>query len=254
MKIEQHGKTAALPVSRDAILALRDRLGLDLSLDTLERPLRHSSYVNESTLKFESNERLEFLGDAVVELIISTFLYQNFPGLSEGELTKIKSVVVSGPVLAEKAQELELDQCLLLGRGEEESGGRTRSSILGDAFEALVGIIYSECGYARAEQFVLDNLKIEIERVAQGQHRRDYKTLLQEMAQELGYKPVYTLLEAAGEDHRKEFTVRASVANKEGVGRGSSKKEAEQAAAKQLYFKLEGKHEVGDEEEPSASV
>jgi ribonuclease-3 len=235
-------------VSREAILALRERLGLELSLDILERPFLHSSYVNESALKLESNERLEFLGDAVVELVISSFLYEKFPGLSEGELTKIKSVVVSGPVLAEKAIELELDQCLFLGRGEEESGGRARSSILGDAFEALIGIVYSECSYERAAQLVLKYLQSEIERVAQGQHRRDYKTLLQELAQELGHKPVYILLEAAGEDHRKEFTVRALVANQEGIGRGRSKKEAEQAAAKQLYFKLEDRHKLRDEE------
>jgi ribonuclease-3 len=235
-------------VSREAIIVLRDRLGLDLSLEILEQPFRHSSFVNESAQKLESNERLEFLGDAVVELVVGTYLYENYPQLSEGELTKIKSVVVSGPVLAEKAKELNLDRCLLLGRGEEESGGRVRGSILGDAFEALVGIIYSEIGYEKAAQLVLDCLQGEIERVARGQHRRDYKTLLQELAQELGYKPMYTLLEAVGEDHRKEFTVRVVVASQEGMGRGHSKKEAEQAAAKQLYFKLEGRHELGDEE------
>jgi ribonuclease-3 len=238
-------------LSRDAILALRERLGLDISLELLERPFRHSSYVNENAQKMESNERLEFLGDAVVELVISAYLYENFPDLSEGELTKIKSVVVSGPVLAEKAKDLDLDRCLLLGRGEEESGGRARSSILGDAFEALVGIIYSVQSYEKAAQLVLDALRPEIERVAQGQHRRDYKTLLQELAQELGNKPYYSLLDAAGEDHRKEFTVRVIVAHQEGIGRGRSKKEAEQAAAKQLYFKLEGRHELGNEEAPS---
>jgi ribonuclease-3 len=135
-----------------------------------------------------------------------------------------------------------------LGRGEEESGGRARASLLGDAFEALVGVIYAERGYEAAAPFVLRCLREEIERVARGQHRRDYKTLLQELAQGLGQKPIYTLLASLGEDHCKEFTIQVAVADKKEIGRGRSKKEAEQAAAKRLYFRFQGTHELGDED------
>lgn len=223
---------------------LRERLGLqEIGLEDFECPFRHSSYVNERPDALESNERLEFLGDAVIELAVAEHLFAHYTNLTEGELTKIKSVVVSGPVLAEKAREFGLDQCLLLGRGEEESGGRSRLSLLGDAFEALMGLIFAKCGYQRAATCVLELLRPEIKRVAAGQHRRDYKTLLQEWAQEQGQKPLYILVGAEGEDHCKEFTVRVEVNGVEALGRGRSKREAEQAAAKQLYLKLEASSE-----------
>lgn len=220
---------------------LRERLGLEeLTLEELERPFRHSSYVNEQPPGLESNERLEFLGDAVIELAVAEHLFKNYPERTEGELTKIKSVVVSGSVLAEKARELRLDQCLLLGHGEEESGGRSNSKLLGDAFEALMGLIFALYGYERAAQVILKLLHPEIERVAEGRHRRDYKTLLQEWAQEQHQKPVYTLVSSEGEDHCKEFTVRVEVNGLSAVGRGRSKKAAEQDAARRLYAQILG--------------
>jgi len=225
-------------MSRVEIEALKSRLKLDIDPADLERAFLHSSYVNESPDKLDSNERLEFLGDAVIDLAVSSYLFCRFQARSEGELTKIKSVVVSGPVLAEKAKELGLDRCLLLGKGEAEAGGRQRGSILAAAFEALVGVLFSCQGYEPARRFVLEQLKAEIDKVEHGQHRKDYKTLLQEEAQKLGLKPIYTLLSAEGLDHRKEFTVKVEVAAHTGLGRGRSKKEAEQAAAKQVYFKL----------------
>lgn len=219
---------------------LRERLGLEeIALDEFERPFRHSSYVNEQPPGLESNERLEFLGDAVIELAVAEYLFNHYKDLTEGELTKIKSVVVSGSVLAEKARELGLDKCLLLGRGEEESGGRSRSSLLGDAFEALMGLIFAQCGYKQAAVLVLKLLQLDIERVAAGRHRHDYKTLLQEWAQEHREKPVYVLVGSEGEDHCKEFTVRVEVSGLVALGRGRSKKEAEQTAARQLYAQLE---------------
>ncbi len=220
---------------------LRERLGLEeLTLEELERPFRHSSYVNEQPPGLESNERLEFLGDAVIELAVAEHLFKNYPERTEGELTKIKSVVVSGSVLAEKARELRLDQCLLLGHGEEESGGRSNSKLLGDAFEALMGLIFALYGYERAAQLILKLLHPEIERVAEGRHRRDYKTLLQEWAQEQHQKPVYTLVSSEGEDHCKEFTVRVEVNGLSAMGRGRSKKAAEQDAARRLYAQILG--------------
>ncbi len=220
---------------------LRERLGLEeLTVEELERPFRHSSYVNEQPPGLESNERLEFLGDAVIELAVAEHLFKNYPDRTEGELTKIKSVVVSGSVLAEKARELRLDQCLLLGHGEEESGGRSNSKLLGDAFEALMGLIFALYGYERAAQLILKLLHPEIERVAEGRHRRDYKTLLQEWAQEQHQKPLYTLIASEGEDHCKEFTVRVEVNGLSAVGRGRSKKAAEQDAARRLYAQILG--------------
>ncbi|MCS7197298.1 MAG: ribonuclease III [Candidatus Bipolaricaulota bacterium] len=218
---------------------LRERLGLaELPLEELERPFRHSSYVNEQRPGLESNERLEFLGDAVIELAVAEYLVKNYPKRSEGELTKIKSVVVSGSVLAEKARELHLDQCLLLGRGEEESGGRSNSKLLGNAFEALMGLIFAHFGYERASALVQQLLLPEILRVAEGRHRQDYKTLLQEWAQEQQQKPVYTLMSSEGEDHCKEFTVRVEVNGLWALGRGRSKKAAEQDAARRLYAQI----------------
>ncbi len=220
---------------------LRERLGLEgIPLEELERPFRHSSYVNEQPLGLESNERLEFLGDAVIELAVAEHLFENYPERTEGELTKIKSVVVSGSVLAEKARELRLDQCLLLGRGEEESGGRSNAKLLGDAFEALIGLVFVYYGYERTARLVLKLLRPEIERVAAGRHRRDYKTLLQEWAQEKRQKPVYTLVGSEGEDHCKEFTVRVEVNGLSALGKGRSKKAAEQEAARRLYAQILG--------------
>jgi len=178
------------------------------------------------------------LGDAVIELAVSEYLFRNYPDYSEGQLTKIKSVVVSGPVLAERARALRLDRYLHLGHGEEEAGGRHRSSILGDAFEALVGVIFSAKGYKAAARFVLQQLGEVITQVAQGSYHRDYKTQLQEEAQRRGLKPVYTLLEQRGADHEKEFTVRVEVDDCRAIGEGRRVKDAEQAAARQAYRKL----------------
>lgn len=218
---------------------LRERLGLtELPLEELERPFRHSSYVNEQLPGLESNERLEFLGDAVIELAVAEYLFKNYPDRTEGELTKIKSVVVSGSALAEKARELRLDQCLLLGHGEEESGGRSNSKLLGDAFEALIGLIFAHYGYERTAALVRQLLQLEIVRVAEGRHRQDYKTLLQEWAQEQHQKPIYTLVASEGEDHCKEFTVRVEVNGLWALGKGRSKKAAEQDAARRLYAQI----------------
>lgn len=221
---------------------LGEKLGLDIGGNALREAFLHSSYTGElQDKKLKSNERLEFLGDAVIDLVINHYLIENFENLSEGELTKIKSVVVSGPVLAERARELELGEYLLLGCGEEESGGRERTSILGDTFEALVGTIFLNRGYPKAKQFVIENLREEIKLVINKQHRRDYKSLLQEETQaKFGVKPVYTMIKEEGADHRKEFTIAVTIdqAKIRAKGRGKNKKEAEQAAAKQAYLKL----------------
>lgn len=243
-------------MSEGELEALKRRLKLELDTAELRRAFLHSSYVNEQPpeLKLESNERLEFLGDAVIELAISEYLFKRFPSYTEGELTKIKSVVVSGPVLAEKARELELGRCLFLGVGEEESGGRERSSILADALEALVGLLFLKWGYRRAARFALRILKDEVEKVARHQQTMDYKSLLQEEAQRRGTRPVYSLIKEEGADHQKVFTVKVEVAGLEGIGRGRRVKEAEQAAAKQVYFKLAAKSEDKGEAEAAEAT
>lgn len=217
---------------------LKRTLSLDISEDELWCAFLHSSYVNEyEGENLESNERLEFLGDAVLDLAISEYLFQNYP-LSEGELTRIKSAVVSGSTLANRARALGLQHYLFLGRGEEESGGRERGSILSDVFEALVGVLFLEQGYEEAAQFVLRELEGDIEKVLKGEHRRDYKTLLQEEAQRRGLRPVYALIESRGADHQKEFTVQVELDGQTGSGSGRRIKDAEQAAAKQLCERL----------------
>jgi len=239
--VASYRTSARLHSNVTEIEQLRERLGVhELPLEELQRPFCHSSYVNEQPPGLESNERLEFLGDAVIELAVAAYLFKSYPHRTEGELTKIKSVVVSGSVLAEKARELGLDRCLLIGRGEEESGGRSNSKLLGDAFEALMGLVFAHYGYERAAQLVVKLLQPEIERVAEGRHRRDYKTLLQEWAQEQHQKPVYTLVSSEGEDHCKEFTVRVEVQGLAALGKGRSKKAAEQDAARRLYAQIVG--------------
>lgn len=221
-------------MERADLFDLIQQLDLDISQAALERAFFHSSYVNESSENLESNERLEFLGDAVIELAVSQHLFLEYP-LSEGELTKIKSVVVSGPVLARKCRDLGLSAYLYLGKGEEDAGGRTRRSILSDLYEAFVGILFLECGFDPTAEFVLSQLEGEIEAAVEGKNYRDYKTMLQEIAQSRGSRPVYSLIESRGADHQKEFTVKVELNGETGLGVGRRVKDAEQAAAKELF-------------------
>ncbi|MBU0595236.1 ribonuclease III [Candidatus Bipolaricaulota bacterium] len=220
---------------------LARKLRLRIAPDALELAFLHSSYVNEIGDPRGSNERLEFLGDAVIDLAVTSHLYRQYPDADEGRLTKAKSVAVSRPLLAEKADGLDLASYLRLGRGEEANNGRQRPNNRGNAFEALVAILYLERGYSFAEKFVVRCLADDIERFLVEQSTTgDYKSLLQECAQQqFDCRPDYTVASSQGKEHRKEFTVHVSVAGHKGIGRGRSKKEAEQAAAKQLYLMLE---------------
>jgi ribonuclease-3 len=220
---------------------LARRLRLRIASGALERAFLHSSYVNEVGDSRGSNERLEFLGDAVIDLAVTTHLYTEYPDADEGRLTKAKSVAVSRPILAEKAAELGFADFMRLGRGEEANGGRDRPTNLGNTFEALIAVIYLEKGYAYAARFTVRLLCDDIRRfVAEQSATGDYKSLLQESAQRLfDCRPMYDVVNSAGREHKKEFTVSVGVAGHRAVGRGRSKKEAEQAAAKQLYLTLE---------------
>ena len=204
----------------------------------LTQALTHSSYANEKKLgKLGCNERLEFLGDAVLELISSDFLYARFSKVPEGELTKKRASLVCEPSLAYCAREFGLPQFLLLGKGEDMTGGRNRDSIVSDATEALLGAIYLDGGFANAKEFVLDFILNDLE------HKQlfyDSKTILQEIVQEnLSHGVEYRLVGESGPDHNKSFTVEVLVNDQVmGQGTGHTKKAAEQAAAYEAIRKL----------------
>ena len=204
----------------------------------LEQAMTHSSYANEKKLgKLGCNERLEFLGDAVLELISSDFLYGEFPKVPEGELTKKRASLVCEPSLAYCAREFGLPQFLMLGKGEDMTGGRNRDSIVSDATEALLGAVYLDGGFANAKEFVLRFILNDIE------HKQlfyDSKTILQEIVQEDGSGAVeYPLIREEGPDHNKSFTVKAVVNGTVcGQGTGHTKKAAEQAAAYEALRRL----------------
>lgn len=204
----------------------------------LRQALTHSSYANEKKLgKLGCNERLEFLGDAVLELISSDVLYARFPRLPEGELTKKRASLVCEPSLAYCARQFGLPEYLLLGKGEDMTGGRMRDSIVSDATEALLGAIYLDGGFADAKEFVLKFILNDME------HKQlfyDSKTILQEMVQEDGKHPVeYILTGETGPDHNKKFEVEVRINGvPAGCGAGHTKKAAEQAAAYQAIRKI----------------
>jgi ribonuclease-3 len=198
----------------------------------------HRSFTHDEGLnQIPSNERLEFLGDAVLDLIVSEYLYRSFPEKQEGELARMKSLIVSRTVLAEKAKELELGRHILLGPGEEQSGGRTRTSILSDAFEAVLGALYLDGGAQAAQRFLNTFLFQDINHLLSDEQHTNYKSLLLEFcqAQKKG-QPVYKVSQESGPDHNKEFTVIVNIEGKpRGTGVGRNKREAEQRAAKEAY-------------------
>jgi ribonuclease-3 len=194
----------------------------------------------QATAIIEENERMEFLGDALLNLVISGYLYEKYPHYDEGDLTKLKAVVVSRPTLVRYANLLNLGNYLLLGKGEELSGGRKRNSILSDVLEAVIGALYLDRGYKKAQDFVLNKFEKEIEIVDKQEHKNDYKSRFQEIVQKkYRVKPLYRVLKVKGPHHNKDFEVEVRVRKETfGQGRGKSKKEAEQAAAREAIKKL----------------
>ena len=225
-----------------ALEELSARLGIAFQeLSLLDQALTHTSYANEAVRqKVVHNERLEFLGDAVLELATSTYLFRRFPELPEGDLTKARASVVCEAALYRRASEVNLGDYLLLGRGELVTGGNHRPSILADAFEAVIGALYLDQGWETASGYVVSQLKEELLEVEHGQNLKDYKTALQENIQRHpGQHIVYELLAAVGPDHAKEFKVAVRINGLAyGVGIGHSKKAAEQHAAQQALDKL----------------
>ena len=201
----------------------------------LTQALTHSSYANEKHMKkLSDNERLEFLGDAVLEIISSDFLYKNYTDQPEGELTKLRASLVCEPTLAICAKEIGLGDYLRLGRGEDLTGGRGRKSILSDALEAVIGAIYLDGGFANAKEFVLKYILTDIE------HKQlfyDSKTILQELIQGRHEQLSYELIDESGPDHDKQFTVAVLVEGERvSEGEGHTKKAAEQQAAYQALL------------------
>ncbi len=206
------------------------------NIDILEKSLTHSSYSNEDKLYTKvNNERLEFLGDAVLSIVVSRYIFDKYPDYPEGDLTKLRSQVVCEDTLSIVAAQLNVGSFLLLGKGEEASGGRDRKSILADAVEAIIAAIYIDGGYKAAETFVLDNLTKHIQLAVKGKIISDYKSYLQEYYQgkSQSCKIKYVVTKEEGPDHEKMFHVNVIVNKKiVGAGIGKSKKLAEQDAAK----------------------
>ena len=217
---------------------LEEKLGYtfqDPSL--LENALTHSSRANESRGKLHSNERLEFLGDSILGMVVADHLYRNHPDLPEGDLTRTRAALVCEGSLVEVAQCLELGAYLKLGKGEEAGGGRERPSIIADAVEAVLAAVYLDGGIGSARKLIQ---KFILDREAEKSASRDYKTALQELVQrESGQVLGYQLIGAEGPDHAKIFSVEVDLNGIPiGQGRGRSKKEAEQNAAKAAIEKL----------------
>ncbi len=214
----------------------------------LKEALTHKSFINEiRSEEFRHNERLEFLGDAVLELIVTEYLFKLYPDRPEGELTSFRAALVRKESLADEAQNIQLGKYLFMSRGEEATGGRNRSYILANAFEAIIGAIYLQFGYDAAKEFILRNLVKKLTNIVTNRLDIDAKSKLQEIAQEMAKTtPNYKLISESGPDHNKQFNM--GIFLEEELlesGTGHSKQEAEQAAAQKalknwdkLYSKL----------------
>lgn len=204
----------------------------------LKKALTHTSYAYENNE--ESNEKLEFLGDSILEFISSKYLYKNYPALKEGEMTKVRATVVCEKSLHQIAQMHNFSDFLYLGRSEIKTGGQNRPAILADSVEAVIAAIYLDGGIEEAEKFIIQNLKEEIKIATQHVGDRDYKTVLQEKLQEQGeVKIEYKITKEEGPDHNKRFEAQVSCNRKIlAKGQGSSKKEAHMDAAKKALENL----------------
>lgn len=228
--------TASLRGEKENIFNFQDKINIHfVNPDLLFTAFKHRSYLNVSNEeRTASNERLEFLGDAVLDLVVTQYLYEKFPKRAEGQLSKIKSILVSKPVLAELAFRLSIGDYILINKGEEKTGGRQRKSILADTVEAIIGAIYIDQGMEGVQNFINENLLSNFKSIMQRELFRNYKSILLEYAQShLNELPEYCIIDEIGPDHDKEFIIAVNLSHKEvGRGRGKSKKRAEQEAAK----------------------
>lgn len=204
-------------------------------LKLIKEALTHRSFVNESKkTKEKHNERMEFLGDAVLELAVTEFLFDKYPGLSEGVLTSFRAALVRTESLAEEASKLNFGKYIFMSKGEELTGGRQRQYILANTFEAVIGSIYLDQGYKKAQEFILKNVCYKIDKIMNERLDIDPKSKLQEISQDIvKLTPTYELVSSVGPDHSKTFTMAVMIGqHKFAEGKGKSKQEAEQFAAK----------------------
>lgn len=229
-------------LEKNRLKELQKKLGFKFrDLLHLKRALTHRSYANENRMpSTEHNERYEFLGDAVLELGISQLLMETFASHSEGELSKFRASVVNEVQLAQLARNLDLGPHLYLGKGEDQTGGRDKPSLLADAFEAVLGAMYLDRGWEKSYAMVLRYYRPVLQAVSVGDYIKDFKTQLQEEAQSRFHSvPKYRLVRETGPDHQKIFEVNLFIAEElYGVGKGLSKKAAEQEAAKEALNRL----------------
>lgn len=223
------------------LIDLENKLGLTfLNKSLLNQSFTHSSFAHESKTKVYDNERLEFLGDAVIKLVISEYIYNKFPERAEGDLTKIRAVVISDDVLGEISKKLRLGDYLLLGVNERKTGGALRKSNLANVFEAMTGAIYLDAGLGKARDVLLSFLSSEIEKTSKEGFMKDFKSALQEFVQKRKWGlPSYRVISESGPKHKKMFHIEVLIrGQKYGEGEGANKKEAEQAAAKVALSRL----------------
>jgi len=231
---------AALP-AQESPAELAQRLHLKFKdLLLLSRALTHRSFLNEHTEALEDNERLEYLGDAVLDFIVGVWLYHNYPEMAEGDLTRMRSALVHTEQLAVFARKVKLGDAMRLGRGEVQAGGRNRSALLCDTFEAVVGALYLDSGVDAVNSFMHPLLQEASEDILVNHKNEDPKSLLQELAQSQGFQaPLYITRSAHGPDHSKIFELEVTIAgNVYGTGSGPSKSAAAKAAARMALLKL----------------
>lgn len=226
-------------VIRESIRAFEEKIGYEFKDKTyIQTALTHSSFANEHK-EFNYNERLEFLGDSVLGLVVSDYLFRARNDLPEGKLTRLRANVVCEESLSAVARKINLGDHLFLGKGEKASGGSNRDSILADATEAVIAAIYLDGGFDQARDFILSNLRDTIAKNIDGNIFRDYKTILQEIIQGNNGKISYKLVGESGPDHNKEFEMQVKCGQDTiGIGKGKNKKEAEKEAARDALVKM----------------
>lgn len=202
------------------------------NIELLKTAFTHTSYANEK--KIQSNEKLEFLGDSILEFVVSTYLYRNYPKLKEGEMTKVRATVVCEESLYQVALKYHFDKLLILGKSEKLSGGNHKHAMLADSVEAVIAALYMDSGLEETEKFILENLKEAINKASKNVGQKDYKTVLQEKLQKHGsVKIEYEIIKEEGPDHDKTFVAEVSCNGKVlATGKGNTKKHAEMEAAR----------------------
>ncbi|NQT30347.1 MAG: ribonuclease III [Candidatus Saganbacteria bacterium] len=219
----------------------------------LNQSLTHSSYGHEN--KIPDNERLEFLGDAILKLVISEFLYHKFPERAEGDLTKIRAAVISDETLSNVGRKLYIGNYLLLSGNEKRTGGMRRKSNLANTFEAVLGSVYLDAGIGKSRELILSFLTLEIEKVSSEGYICDYKSALQEFAQKRKWElPRYRVVKETGPKHRRVFWIEVKIQGKKfGMGRGRNKKEAQQRAAMQALNRAKSEDKTAGKRPPPKS-